>query len=102
MARQNGMQSDHSVPAFGEACRPEFLKTSAAFVSAALFVFTLAAQSFAASLAREIPSAFGPHVNLQPADFAGSKTFRGTDRIVGTYYFYWFTYKNHRDKSPLR
>jgi hypothetical protein len=39
---------------------------------------------------RPIPGAFGPHVKLRPADFAGSRSFRATDRIVGTYYFYWY------------
>lgn len=39
---------------------------------------------------REISSAFGPHVNLQAADFAEAKSFKSTDRIVGTYYFYWY------------
>ena len=33
---------------------------------------------------REIPSAFGPHVNLTAKDFAESKTFTARDRIVGT------------------
>lgn len=39
---------------------------------------------------REIPPAFGPHVNLSEADFVRAKTFRASDRIVGTYYFYWY------------
>ena len=50
----------------------------------------LLAMSWAAQAQREIPPAFGPHVNLKPADFAGAKSFRATDRIVGTYYFYWY------------
>ncbi|HNQ88112.1 MAG TPA: DUF5010 domain-containing protein [Verrucomicrobiota bacterium] len=32
----------------------------------------------------------GPHVNLAPADFAGSSTFTAADRIVLTPYFYWY------------
>ncbi len=56
-------------------------------VAALGFMFAL---SCAAQAQREIPPAFGPHVNLKPADFAGAKSFRNTDRIVGTYYFYWY------------
>lgn len=37
-----------------------------------------------------IPPAFGPHVSLRPESFAGAKSFRASDRIVGTYYFYWY------------
>ena len=44
----------------------------------------------AAPAVREIPPAFGPYINPKPADFAGAETFRSTDRIVGTYYFYWY------------
>jgi len=39
---------------------------------------------------REIPPAYGPCVNLSAKDFAGSKSFGQKDRIVGTYYFYWY------------
>lgn len=39
---------------------------------------------------RPIPPAFGPHTNLAPADFAKSRNFTARDRIVGTYYFYWY------------
>ena len=39
---------------------------------------------------RELPPAFGTNINLRPADFAGVKSFRSTDRIIGTYYFYWY------------
>lgn len=38
----------------------------------------------------EIPPAFGPYVRPRPEDFAGSRSFRSGDRIVGTYYFYWY------------
>jgi hypothetical protein len=38
----------------------------------------------------EIPPAFGPHVNLTAKDFAESMSFSSNDRIVGTYYFYWY------------
>lgn len=56
-------------------------------VTTVLFLF---AMSWAAQAQREIPPAFGPHVNLKPADFVEAKSFRATDRIVGTYYFYWY------------
>lgn len=38
----------------------------------------------------EIPPAFGPHVKLRPADFPATRNFPATERIVGTYYFYWY------------
>lgn len=38
----------------------------------------------------EIPAAFGPYLNPSPADFAGSKSFKSGQRIVGAYYFYWY------------
>jgi hypothetical protein len=57
---------------------------------ATLLAIISVAFSRAAPAAREIPPAFGPHVNLQPADFAEAKSFRSTNRIVGTYYFYWY------------
>jgi hypothetical protein len=40
--------------------------------------------------AREIPKAYGPHVNLTDKDFVDSRSFTATDRIVGAYYFYWY------------
>src|SRR6186713_1301515 len=39
---------------------------------------------------REMPAAFGHHVNLTAADFTASKSFTSKDRIVGTYFFYWY------------
>lgn len=39
---------------------------------------------------RTIPPAFGPHINLNEADFADSRSFSAGDRIVGTYFFYWY------------
>jgi hypothetical protein len=39
---------------------------------------------------KEIPAAFGPYINLKEQDFAGASTFKSTDRLVGTYYFYWY------------
>jgi hypothetical protein len=48
------------------------------------------AETVARTAPREIPAAFGPYLHPAPADFAGSKTFKSSDRIVGTYYFYWY------------
>ena len=39
---------------------------------------------------RPIPEAIGPYVKLKPADFAEAQSLRSTNRIVGTYYFYWY------------
>ena len=59
-------------------------------VAAALLALLLAGGATAAPPPREIPPAFGPHVGLKPSDFAGAVSFRSSDRIVGTYYFYWY------------
>lgn len=74
------MLSDRSVPTLGKACLRAFLKTSAAFGFVALFAFTLTTQGVGAPARPEIPPAFGPCLNLKPADFADAKSFRGTDR----------------------
>ena len=37
-----------------------------------------------------IPPAFGTHTNLTPQDFVDAKSYSSKDRIVGTYYFYWY------------
>ena len=50
----------------------------------------LAAWSAPSQTRPEIPPAFGPHLNLKPRDFAGSRSFTSKGRIVGTYYFYWY------------
>jgi len=39
---------------------------------------------------RELPPAPGPHIHLSASDFAEAKSFSSADRIVGTYYFYWY------------
>jgi hypothetical protein len=57
---------------------------------AVLAVWLAAGLASAAPAQRDIPPAFGPHVALKPVAFAEAKSFRGTDRIVGTYYFYWY------------
>ncbi|MCC6124748.1 MAG: DUF5010 domain-containing protein [Pirellulales bacterium] len=58
------------------------------------FFFAFLACAVAASLAqaaeREFPPAFGPYVKLTEKDFAESKSFSAQDRLVGTYYFYWY------------
>ncbi len=38
----------------------------------------------------EIPPAFGQYLHPAPADFAAAKSFKSGDRMVGTYYFYWY------------
>ena len=39
---------------------------------------------------REIPPAFGPYIHPTEKDFYGAKSFKKNERIVGTYYFYWY------------
>ena len=55
-----------------------------------VLALAIAGAASATPAAHDIPQAFGPHVNLNPADFAEAKSFLGTDRIIGTYYFYWY------------
>ncbi len=38
----------------------------------------------------EIPPAYGPYVNPTEKDFAASTSFTAHDKIVGTYFFYWY------------
>ena len=84
------MQSNNSIPMLGPAARPEIWKNSAASIPGVILALMLGAHIFAAPGPREFPPAYGPHVGLKPADFAQAKSFRGGDRIVGTYYFYWY------------
>ena len=37
-----------------------------------------------------IPPAFGPFIHLKPADFVGARSFKTGEKLVGTYYFYWY------------
>ena len=37
-----------------------------------------------------IPPAPGPHTNLTERDFAEARSHSATNRLVGTYYFYWY------------
>jgi hypothetical protein len=55
-----------------------------------IILFGLATGLHAPAAEKEIPAAFGPHVNLTEKDFTRSKSFSSKDRIVGTYYFYWY------------
>ena len=50
----------------------------------------LGIQEFYAAEQRPIPPAPGKYINLSEKDFARSFSFKSTDRIVGTYYFYWY------------
>jgi hypothetical protein len=66
------------------------MKTQAKTALELLTALLVTASLFAAPPPREIQPAFGPHVNLTTKDFAESKSFAAADRIVGTYYFYWY------------
>jgi len=57
---------------------------------AQLISLALHAGGLFAQDARPLPGAFGPFTHLTAEDFTGSQTFRAQDRIVGTYYFYWY------------
>lgn len=39
---------------------------------------------------RPLPAAYGPHINPPASAFRDSRSFTAADRIVGTYYFYWY------------
>ncbi|MCC7476329.1 MAG: DUF5010 domain-containing protein [Pirellulales bacterium] len=68
------------------------LKASGHFTLAAcaLAVVVSALSRRAASEEHPIPPAYGPHTNPAESDFQRAKSFAATDRIVGTYYFYWY------------
>ena len=59
-------------------------------VTTILFLLAFAVAAPAAELLRPIPPAFGPHTNLTEQDFAGVPSFARDQKIVGTYYFYWY------------
>ena len=42
------------------------------------------------AMAAEINPPIGPHVNLEPDDFAQAVSFTAQDRVVLTSYFYWY------------
>jgi len=59
-------------------------------VAAAALLQTLSPGAPGPQTPREVPPAFGPYVNPKASDFAGAKSFTNKDRLVGTYYFYWY------------
>jgi hypothetical protein len=58
--------------------------------TAALAMMVVSFPKTAGAAPRELPPAYGPHIGLKAADFAEAKSFHAADRIVGTYYFYWY------------
>jgi hypothetical protein len=49
----------------------------------------------------EIPSAFGPHLRLTAKDLSESSSFTSTNKIVGTYFFYWYdVYSGSHIRNP--
>jgi len=38
----------------------------------------------------QIPPPYGPYTNLTTEDFAHAKSFGGQEKLLGTYYFYWY------------
>lgn len=57
---------------------------------ATTLVLGLSAVATLAAPERAIPPAFGPHINLSAQDFTEAASFKSSERIVGTYYFYWY------------
>lgn len=55
-----------------------------------LLLFGSSAGIVVANDERPLPAAYGPHTNPQEDAFQGSRSFGSDDRIVGTYYFYWY------------
>jgi hypothetical protein len=60
------------------------------FLVAAVAIRSAAAALTGAAPAAELPAPPGPHVGLTEEAFAGSRSFTATNRLVGTYYFYWY------------
>lgn len=56
---------------------------------ATTFLFLFGFNLFCAEQ-RQIPPAPGKFINLTEKDFLDSFSFKSADRIVGTYYFYWY------------
>ncbi len=44
----------------------------------------------AAADQRPIPAAYGPNIHPSPDAFTGATSYTSRDRIVATYYFYWY------------
>ena len=55
-----------------------------------LWLCFLSVADFASGTQQPIPPAFGPYTNLSAKDFAQSKSFSSNERMVGTYFFYWY------------
>lgn len=62
------------------------MKTTLILGISAIFCFATAP----AQELREIPPPPGKYINPSEKDFRGSSSFKSTDRIAGTYYFYWY------------
>lgn len=57
----------------------------------ALAALAVALLCAGAALAQfEMPPAFGRYVNPPAAEFAAAASYRSGERLVGTYYFYWY------------
>ena len=70
------------------ACYRHFL--TIASMAVMLTLFSSDAGSALVAEERAIPPAYGPYAHLTPEDLARAKTFHSTDRLVMTYYFYWY------------
>src|SRR6266511_2645002 len=57
---------------------------------ATVLAFLMTSALHAAAPPPAIPRAFGPHANPSLNDFTGATSFSATQRIVGTYFFYWY------------
>ena len=60
-----------------------------AFLGAFLGVVSLGG-GFAMASQHPIPSAYGAHTHPSSTDFSQAVSFKTGDRLVGTYYFYWY------------
>ncbi len=65
-------------------------KAACQIVGAIFLALAVSTGFVSAQPGRELPPPFGPHVNPTARDFFESKSFSALDRIVGTYYFYWY------------
>lgn len=66
------------------------MRNGITFSACALLTLLCAGANLRGAEEHAIPPAFGPYVNPSPQDFASSQSFTAKDRIVGTYYFYWY------------
>jgi hypothetical protein len=58
--------------------------------AASCFVIAFGTVAGGAETDRPLPAAFGPYMNLPESAFRESQSFTAADRIVATYYFYWY------------